>query len=75
MIAIYGAYYACRGNMSNNNHRIPAYGKHRATGQARVVLNGRSIYLGPYGSKESREAYQRIINEWIQGDVRFQFKT
>ncbi|MCI0685575.1 MAG: hypothetical protein L0Y71_26045 [Gemmataceae bacterium] len=51
--------------MLKASHRIPRYGKHRATGQARVVLNGRSIYLGPYGSPKSREAYQRAINEWL----------
>jgi NAD(P)-dependent dehydrogenase (short-subunit alcohol dehydrogenase family) len=42
---------------------MPRYGKHRATRQARVVLNGHTIYLGPFGTPESKEAYQRVINE------------
>ncbi len=32
--------------------------------RARIVINGRSIYLGPYGSPESHAEYERVINEW-----------
>lgn len=45
--------------------RIPGYGKHRATGQARVILNGRTFYLGRHGTKESKERYRRKIQEWL----------
>jgi hypothetical protein len=48
-----------------NTARIPRYGKHRATGQARVVLNARSFYLGKHGSAESMEAYRQLIQEWL----------
>jgi integrase len=44
---------------------IPAYQRHRASGQARVALNGRHFYLGPHGSKASREKYDRLIAEWM----------
>jgi integrase len=44
--------------------RIPTYRRH-TSGQARVTLNGKDHLLGPYGSKESREAYDRLIAEWL----------
>ena len=34
--------------------RVPSYRRHRPTGQAVVTLNGRDIYLGKWGGKESR---------------------
>lgn len=40
----------------------PRYLRH-VSGQARVVLDGRTHYLGTYGSPESREKYQRLIHE------------
>lgn len=42
---------------------IPKYGYHKGSGQARVLIGGRHIYLGRYGSPESREAYARAIAE------------
>lgn len=44
-------------------NKVPAYGLHKASGQARVKHNGRSIYLGKYGSPESHEAYARFLAE------------
>ncbi len=56
--------------------RIPKYRLHKGSGQALVQINGERIYLGKYGSAESKEKYQRIIAEWLvsvsepkQGDV------
>ena len=43
--------------------RVPAYGLHRPTGQARVILNGRHVYLGRYGSPDSWEKYHRLVAE------------
>lgn len=51
--------------MSPRVPRIPKYGFHKATGQARVVLNGQSHYLGEYGSEDSRKKYEQIISSWI----------
>jgi len=42
---------------------VPAYRLHKPSGQARVILRGRQVYLGPYGSPESRERYARLIAE------------
>ena len=51
--------------------RKPGYLLHKPTGQARVRIDGRDHYLGPYGSPESRERYEDLIAEWFakQGDV------
>lgn len=48
-----------------NRSAVPVYGHHKPTGQARVVLGGRHIYLGPYESPESREKYDRLIAEYL----------
>jgi integrase len=44
---------------------VPRYRKHRASGQAVVTLSGRDHYLGPYGTKASKAAYDRAIAEWL----------
>lgn len=51
--------------------RKPGYLLHKPTGQARVRIDGKDHYLGPYGSPESRERYDDLIAEWFarQGDV------
>jgi integrase len=45
--------------------RIPSYRLHKGSGQAVVVLNGRSIYLGLWNTSESRTKYERVIAEWL----------
>lgn len=47
--------------------RKPEYTLHRPTGQARVRVNGRDHYLGVYGSDQSREEYERLIQKWFAG--------
>jgi len=46
-------------------NRIPGYCHHRATGQAYVWIDGRMVYLGPFGKSASRARYDQIIAEWI----------
>jgi hypothetical protein len=36
---------------------------HKPSGQARVIVDGRHVYLGPFGSAESRQRYARMIVE------------
>ena len=43
----------------------PAYLHHKATGQARCRINGKDHYLGSYGSPQSREKYDELIDEWF----------
>jgi hypothetical protein len=41
--------------------RTPSYRLHRARGLAVVTLGGRDHYLGPHGTPESHEAYDRLV--------------
>lgn len=49
--------------------RIPKYSLHKATAQARVRINGRTIYLGLHGSPESVRRYDELISAWLNGSV------
>ena len=40
---------------------VPSYKLHKPSGQARVILDGKHFYLGPFGSEESHEEYARLI--------------
>ncbi|TWU66485.1 tyrosine-type recombinase/integrase [Crateriforma conspicua] len=44
---------------------VPKYSLHKASGQAIVRFAGRMHYLGPFGSDESRDAYDRKIAEFL----------
>ena len=44
---------------------IPNYRLHKASGQAVVELEGRTLYLGKHGSKASWEEYERRIAEYL----------
>jgi len=45
--------------------KVPTYRLHKASGQAVVVLNGTSIYLGPFDSPESRARYDRVVARYL----------
>lgn len=45
--------------------RIPKYRLHAPSGLGVVRLNGRDVYLGRHGTKESQHEYGRVIQEWI----------
>jgi hypothetical protein len=45
--------------------RLPSYRRHKPSGQAVVTLSGREIYLGRYGTKQSKPEYQRVVGEWL----------
>lgn len=45
--------------------RIPKYRHHKGSGQALVELNKRRIYLGAFGSPESKQRYERLVAEWL----------
>lgn len=44
--------------------KIPGYLKHKS-GQARVIIHGKTIYLGLYGTPESFEKYDTVIAEYL----------
>lgn len=50
--------------MSATQRPAPAITLHKSTGQARVRLNGRDVYLGVHGTAEATIAYHRVIAEW-----------
>lgn len=52
---------------TSDTPRIPSYRPHKATGQARVTIQGKDYYLGRYGSPESRAKYRRLIAEYCKG--------
>jgi integrase len=43
---------------------VPSYRLHRASGQAVVVLDGKSVYLGKWDTPSSHAAYRQAISEW-----------
>lgn len=51
--------------MPRLSRSLPAYRKHRASGQAVVTLGGRDYYLGPHGTRASKAEYDRLIAEWL----------
>lgn len=53
--------------MPRQSVHVPKYGLHKPTGQARVVLDGQSHYLGKYGSEESHRRYEQLITSWLAG--------
>jgi integrase len=53
----------------SNPRKAPSYRLHKPTGKAVVTLpdgqgDRKDVYLGPYGSPESRRQYARVIIEW-----------
>lgn len=43
----------------------PRYRLHKASGRAVVSLSGKDVYLGTFGSQQSRAEYDRIVAEWL----------
>lgn len=51
--------------MYSKRSTLPSYRNHKASGQAIVTLSGRDIYLGPFGTRHSRDEYDRVVCEWL----------
>lgn len=47
--------------------RVPAYSLHKARGLACCKVEGRRVYLGKYGSPESRTAYAKVVASVMAG--------
>jgi integrase len=45
----------------------PTYCHHKATGQARTIINGKTYYLGKYNSPESERKFRELVAEWRLG--------
>ena len=48
---------------------VPKYSHHKPSGQARVRVDGKDIYLGVYGSEESHKRYSEVLAEWSRGNT------
>ena len=44
--------------------KLPSYRRH-SSGNARVTINGKDFYLGPYNSAASKRRYKAILAEWL----------
>jgi len=56
--------------MTGRRKRTPAYRKHKASGQAIVTIDGKDLYLGPFGSQRSKIEYDRLVGEWLANGQR-----
>ena len=44
---------------------VPKYRRHKRSGLAYVSVGGRDLYLGAFGSDQSKAEYDRVIAEWL----------
>ena len=44
---------------------VPAYGHHVGRDLVRVIIDGKHIHLGPYGSEESKVKYEQIVRKYL----------
>lgn len=54
-------------SLKGSKPHVPAYSLHKARGLACCKVDGRRIYLGKYGSPESREAYAKVVASVMAG--------
>jgi integrase len=50
--------------------RTPKYRLHKGSGQALVQINGKRVYLGKYGTEQSKERYRKLVAEWLASGQR-----
>lgn len=54
--------------MASVTFHVPKYRHYKPKDLGVVRIAGRDIYLGKYGSPESKERYRRVISEWLSND-------
>jgi integrase len=55
--------------MSRRSPKPPSYLRHKARNLARVVIDGRTHYLGTYGSPESFRRYEQLLADWRKNQL------
>lgn len=45
--------------------KLPALVHHKPSGHARVRIQGRDFYLGPFGTTEAETAYRQLLAQWL----------
>src|SRR5262245_1278926 len=48
-------------------NRVPKPHYHKASGQARLKVDGREIWLGPWDSATARRRYKEFLERWVGG--------
>lgn len=51
--------------MTSRQLRVPSFRHHKASNQGFVEIAGKRHYLGVFGKPETREAYNRIVGQWL----------
>lgn len=51
------------------SRKLPKYALHKPSGQARVWIKGKDIYLGLYDSAESHAEYDRLLAKYFLGKL------
>lgn len=59
-----------RNGLQQKTRKDPGYRLHKASGQAFVELNGKRIYLGRYGTDDSRQRYYSTLARWRSNGCR-----
>jgi hypothetical protein len=54
---------------SRRVRKPPSYRLHKSSGRARVRLNGDEVYLGVFGSEDSKKKYAKLIAEYSAGAI------
>lgn len=62
---MYGFARITESHLPHLAHKLPCYGRHESSDQAVVNIQGRDIYLGRYGTPESKQRYNEIISQLI----------
>ncbi len=52
--------------MTTKQSSVPVYQLHKASGQARVKINGHDHYLGPFETPASEQARNRLLAQYYQ---------
>ncbi len=45
--------------------RLPSYRLHKASGQGVTTIQGRDYYFGPFGHKDSKQKYRKLLAEYL----------
>ena len=51
--------------MAITHVRVPKLQHHKASGQAKVRLRGRDVYLGPWGTEAAEAKYRKVVGEYL----------
>ncbi len=54
--------------MAQKPLKIPTFRHHRPTAQAVFTLNGKDHYVGRWDKPDSKEKYDKLIQEWLSND-------